>query len=209
MTGNSYGSFTAAASAGSYSLTLPWDQINVLTAINATPLGVDRVFRAEFFDMAGHKAVREVTVKLRCNPKGSSLEYACCNGASVLVNRHPFGSSYEACGTCDHNCQQKPPTWGSNVHCSDFRCEWTGQSTTPVSCDTYCASVSAHCTDPTKYSFDDNLGFAQYSNGTTTTHVLLYTCAQLPPATQNGLPLSAVYCDCVIDDLPPWYSQLP
>jgi hypothetical protein len=204
-TGNSYGAFMTAAAEGSYSLMVPWAAINTVAAIDADPPGVDRRFRAEFFDSAGHKTTRDLTVRLRCNAPGARTEQACCDGKQFFVNART------SCGTCNRACV--PPAWSSYVFtaCTQFHCSAQAAAMpTLQSCTAACASLGATCREINAYSTperDDWVGFAQYAEEAP----LLPTCDAVPAPVgpTTGSAFRSVTCMCSYESPPSWYSELP
>jgi hypothetical protein len=131
-----YGAFVADQQ-GSYSLDLSWDQINQAQGITFTTDEM-RMFRAEFFDVDGHSAVQNATLRLHCNG------LAACTGQCVdLHTGMQGGSQIVNCGSCGNDCS-------TGGECRNGRCvNWTDcvspASTTATSCSQYCAVLSARC----------------------------------------------------------------
>jgi hypothetical protein len=111
-TGGSYGAFATAAAEGSYSISLGWDAINAVRPIDAMPGGSPRVFRSEFFDVAGNKATRDISITFACDAGDVSPAFFCqtflgepctptlCGGVCTEVRLDPNN-----CGTCRNVCQ--------------------------------------------------------------------------------------------------------
>jgi hypothetical protein len=172
--GGTYGAFQVSTVAGSYSLSLSWNQIEQVREIIGPAGGVDRVFRAQFFDQTGHSTSQDITVKLWC---GSSSTDALCRGqCENLSNNALF------CGSCDNNCG----ALGSQT-CMMGKCVDAGlSSTTRQSCDSLCAASGMTCTAAS----------ASYQlNGCAPT----LQCSQVPPP--NGTcvadaPFEEIDCTC-------------
>src|SRR5215831_17411302 len=64
--GGTYGAFQVSTVSGSYSLTLTWGAINLVRTIGPDKGGTTRMFRAQFYDQAGHSTSQDVSVILRC-----------------------------------------------------------------------------------------------------------------------------------------------
>jgi len=92
--GGTYGAFATSSQEGSYSIKLTWDDIHNTSAINATPAGITRVFRATFYDVAGHESSKDVEVTLKCDDQNTSCDGKCFD----------LQTSAEHCGKCGFNC---------------------------------------------------------------------------------------------------------
>jgi len=89
---SSYGAFVGTGTPGSFTLSLTWSEVNdVMPIVAPTTAGVSRVFRAKFFDAAGHSAQRDATVTLKCG----GTEAACEAGVCVDLQ-----TDDENCGQC-------------------------------------------------------------------------------------------------------------
>jgi len=91
-TGSSYGAFATSAAEGAYSIQLDWGAIDLVRGIDAPVTGAARVFRARFYDVAGHTADGEATVTVQCERDG----LAACSGDCVDLL-----TSSDHCGACD------------------------------------------------------------------------------------------------------------
>jgi hypothetical protein len=221
--GGTYGSFAVAAAEGSYSLSLTWEQLNTTHSIEALPIGVERTFRAQFFDSAGHSATRDLTVRLRCNDPGTQAFRGCCAGVATDVNSSVYPTAYcglvntcRGCGSCGRQCMR--PAWsdtdttGGSSWCSGFRCVATKTCSAMMTCQACCASIDTTCIDPGMY-IRSNEGYAaeyagrsRYSDNATSS---LATCAATPAATStNGGTFVSVSCTCSDEQPPEWVPQL-
>ena len=117
--GLSYGSFATAASEGAYSLTLRWEDLQRLSAINFTA-PISRVFRAEFFDSTGNRTTRDVTLTLTCDGIGA------CNGVCTSL------TTISNCGSCGNFC-------GLNGTCTAGSC--VCPEGTDAVCGSYCEDL--------------------------------------------------------------------
>lgn len=109
--GLTYGSFQTSAAEGSYSLRLTWDDIHRTKGITFTK-DESRPFVAEFFDAAGHRATKTISIRLQCSGKGA------CDGTCVdLSQGRTTGTSRNVtdCGVCGHAC-------GANEACREGTC---------------------------------------------------------------------------------------
>jgi hypothetical protein len=92
----SYGAFATSDQEGAYSLSLTWDAIEESQDITFQQ-GQTRMFMAEFFDAAGHKTQKTISLQLTCNGM-----YAC--GGKCLAECGAMSTNREACsGVCAAN----------------------------------------------------------------------------------------------------------
>lgn len=112
-----FGPFVAAGQLGTYSITLSWAQIHQAEAIEFEMGGIQREFRAVFFDQAGHKATEDVVLELVCIG-GAACAGTCTDLAVDALN----------CGACGRTCDDGEdacesgaclPTFGSCVAYDD------------------------------------------------------------------------------------------
>ena len=71
-----YAPFSTGAQEGAYGLTLTYTEMGTVRAIHAPPGGAPRVFRAEMFDVAGHKATADISINLTC--RAQAICYGTC-----------------------------------------------------------------------------------------------------------------------------------
>ena len=90
----SYGPFVAAGQEGTYSITVSWEAIDQVEAIEFESIDVERVFRAEFYDTKGKSASRDTMITLSC-PGGGACDGACKD----------FQVDAENCGACENVCE--------------------------------------------------------------------------------------------------------
>lgn len=213
--GATYGSFQTSAAEGSYSLSVSWDQIDTVITIEAPPTGIERAFRAEFFDQGGNKATGDITVTLRCSSPGSTTNsYGCCAGTQTNWN-YEDGS----CGSCDsgggtfYGCPNGP-SWAASpapydATCSSFRCEWlTMSDSTRQSCTDHCLDVGATCVEPNTYTRTYATGVASYSGASGATYLM--SCDEVPPAMDiDGFTFASMTCFCGAEPVPSWFAELP
>lgn len=108
-TGATYGSFQTSAAEGSYQLIVTWDQLNSVQAILFdAPITRDVV--AEFYDQAGHKVQRSLTLTLACD---SASAAACSAGSCVDLN-----TSSAHCGSCNNALDEQVYCSGGQPTCS-------------------------------------------------------------------------------------------
>src|SRR6185312_17002618 len=70
-----YGAFATDASEGAYSISLTWDSMNAVVAVDTDAGGsVSRTMRATFFDVEGSTVWGEVSITLGC---GAATKAAC------------------------------------------------------------------------------------------------------------------------------------
>lgn len=148
VSGSSYGSFVE--SAGTYSITLTWAQINGVRSIDAAAGGTARVFEAVFTDMAGNMATRQVSVTMSCGASAAT----CTPGVCVDL------TSRTACGSCSNDCTDaEVDTGGVSVDANSCRpgsgtpyCTFTMREGVRRSCAAACSSRSLTC-DPDEDQF--------------------------------------------------------
>ena len=122
--GAAYGAFATSGQEGAYQLNLSWEQIDQLEAIEFE-LAADgqRTFIAEFFDGAGNRSERQISLTFDCGGFGACGGYCAqlrCDGECVYANTD------ENCGSCGNACGygycDEGSCWGaenSNALCSD------------------------------------------------------------------------------------------
>lgn len=100
--GAPYGAFVTSGQEGAYQMTVTWEDINTITAIDFAP-GADgmRSFTAEFFDGAGHKATRNISLTLSCS--GLAACDGRCREGRCGTQCVYFGDN-DNCGACDNDC---------------------------------------------------------------------------------------------------------
>lgn len=209
--GAQYGAFAAQAAEGAYSIALGFGQMNTVTAINADPRGLDRTFRAEFFDVDGHKSTSDITIHLTCSSQASPYD-GCCDG-----NVRDFRNSPN-CGGCGVTCDTAP-AWAANEGgCVDFVCAYDVETSTRSSCDTACGAVGAQCSVDLYYGAQQAfLGYAYYegtefgSGG----YFDIATCADVPPATvyddvyEVDVAFASQTCNwCRVGTAPAWVAEV-
>ena len=147
--GSNYGAFVSTAQEGSYTLTLNWDSIQTTRPIYSPEGGGPRMFKAEFYDQAGHKTSQNVEVSLICN---TNTSFAVCNGQCADLN-----NDKNHCGACDNPVtdpldryaycadRQKTCSYSFDLCDGNTDCTW-------VMSDTYnCGQCNRNCWD---YSAD-------------------------------------------------------
>ncbi len=192
----SYGTFATSASEGAYSMSLSWSEINLVQPINASPVGIDRTFRAEFYDVAGNMVWQDVNVTLRCEFGDSA-----CDGRCVETWRDSLD-----CGSCGHSCPSV--AWTSDfASCREYRCYWLSDPiSSRRSCDDFCASVGLVCIDHTDTGDEStSTGSGRYElDGEFTLPIDL--CADVPPSTLVDASFVDMECYCG-EPLPDWYDE--
>ncbi len=131
--GGTYGTFRTEASEGAYALELSWGKINQVKGIEAAAGGSPRVFRAEFFDAAGHTTAAELTITMRC----AGARQIACDGECLDGDDDP-----DNCGKCGKICSS--PAHG-DAACSGGACAFDCDSDYHQ-CGTSCASDDAVAT---------------------------------------------------------------
>lgn len=130
--GATYGSFAVSTVDGSYSVTLSWDALNTLAAINTPAGGTDRTFVATFFDQIGNMTSQSLTVHLECETATDGI----CDGDCTDLQQDDAN-----CATCAHSC-------GTNGTCVEGACYAPGGCFTVVTvtdCNAACAAGGATC----------------------------------------------------------------
>lgn len=133
-----YGSFTTSADEGTYGLALHWDDINDVEPIYTNVGGSPRVFRATFFDQAGHFMTQDITIDLDCGDEQSACAGECF---SLQTDEHN-------CGACGRNCEHS--LWTDDISpreevCRGGTCTWAVETSQRASCDDVCGQVSLEC----------------------------------------------------------------
>lgn len=100
-----YGAFATSGQEGSYTLSLSWAQMQQVADIMFRTMG-SRVFRAEFFDVAGHSVERTVTVGLTCG--GSHACKGRCGAACIVFTVQRI-SGTAACTSYGMTCLGSDP----------------------------------------------------------------------------------------------------
>jgi hypothetical protein len=141
VSANTYGSFTTSAAEGSYQLELTWDEIDRVRAINFTD-ELERVFEAEFFDVAGNRTTQTIAVTLFCDD--GPLAGACDGDCRSFTSR-------SNCGACDNACipQAQCDLDGATYACEcpagwgvcDGACVDLSLTTSCGACDVDCTSA--------------------------------------------------------------------
>lgn len=150
--GNTYGPFDAATGKGAYALTLTWNQISAVDAIDAPAGGVARTLTAEFFDSLGRKTAGQLEVRLVCpQPELGLCGGACTDFASDPMNCGACRRASPAAGTC---AQGKPaclpPRTLCGGACVDVRTSLSdcGACGRAVPMGASCQAGAIVCTDP-------------------------------------------------------------
>ena len=127
-----YGPFVAAGQEGTYSITLAWDAVHLAEAIEFEAMELTRVFQAEFYDQAGHKVRKDVSLALTC-AEGPACDSICID---ITTNSNHCGS---CSGVCEGGYEggKCAPKYGACINTrSGFE-----------SCDAYCASIGETCVE--------------------------------------------------------------
>jgi hypothetical protein len=128
----SYGPFVSAGQEGTYSITVSWADVDQVETIEFEDFSLDRVFRAEFFDMDGHKVSQDTTIALQCGGGGA------CDGSCK-----DFQSDGSNCGACGQLCSggcgggKCLPIYGDCITFTDGF----------VTCDDYCQVGGEQCVE--------------------------------------------------------------
>ena len=127
-----YGDFASSGGA-EYTASLDWTTIHQKLAIEFDE-PIDRTFRAEFTDAAGHVGWRDVSIRLTCG------DASACAGRCTDTR-----SSAENCGMCNRVC----PIVAGIGGCKAGACEPTLSecAATPIgiTCDDICGGMSRTC----------------------------------------------------------------
>jgi hypothetical protein len=120
-----YGAFATSAAEGAYELRLPWGDIDRVRPIDAPAEGASRMFRARFYDVAGHVAEDTFAITLRC----SVAELGVCGGDCVDLR-----TDERHCGMCN----AKVP---DGTECQDGIAGCVmGPESTPAACSDGCSN---------------------------------------------------------------------
>ncbi len=122
--GAAYGAFATSGQEGAYQLNLSWAQMDQLETIEFELAAEgQRTFIAEFFDGAGNRAERQITLTFDCGGFGACGGYC---GQLRCGSECVAAWSDENCGSCGNDCGygycDEGACWGaenSNALCSD------------------------------------------------------------------------------------------
>ncbi|HTM21646.1 MAG TPA: hypothetical protein VL172_14090, partial [Kofleriaceae bacterium] len=89
--GGTYATFATAAAEGAYGVTLTWEAIGQVAPIDEPAGGGERVFRAQFFDTAGHETTADLPITMACSWTSSAL----CAGECTYLPSDRYN-----CGAC-------------------------------------------------------------------------------------------------------------
>jgi hypothetical protein len=169
-----YGPFGPGAEKGAYSLSLTWDQINQAKAITFMT-NESRPFVAQFFDSAGHRAARTISITLTCNGINA------CSGSCVNLQ----GDSAH-CGACDVHCP------GGN-QCSGGAC--FVESFGAAACSSVCSGAHLTCTASCVFTAGTSPAaqVANYDNGPS---VSTASCSNVPSGGTVNNRFSDELCCC-------------
>lgn len=123
--GSSYGAFATSAAEGAYSISLAWGAVDLVRGIDTPTGGAPRVFRARFFDVAGHTADGDITVTLACE----NADLAACSGDCVDLL-----TSHDHCGACDTPAPDGSECIDGHAGCAE------GPENTPAACTDGCSN---------------------------------------------------------------------
>jgi hypothetical protein len=174
-----YGPFVTGAEKGAYSLVLTWDQINQAKAITFVT-DESRPFVAQFFDSAGKKAAKSVSIQLTCKGKNA------CSGACVNLQNDMMH-----CGACDAQC----PTGGiPSNYCRAGAC-FLG-SDAPVACSSACSQYNLTCSASCTFTGATSAAaqVAYYQGGAPAAYSS--TCTNVPSAGSGSATFDTEYCCC-------------
>lgn len=136
-----YGTFLKSGGGNAYAVTVDWETINELSAIEfVSGSSEDRVFIAEFTDGAGHVGSAQFTVSMQCSNGGGFCGDYCIDTNTDTNN----------CGGCGNECL-----------CDSGSCQTCeAKPVTPMdTCDDVCAAQAKTCSesacDVAGYGFDD------------------------------------------------------
>jgi len=148
-TGGSYGAFATSAAEGSYTITIDWGALVTVNALDAPATGGPLGLRAEFYDVAGAKSERALTITVRCD---ATLSDAICDGECNAL------TDASSCGACGYTCEDHVPasvtldraSSYTIVDCTqDRRCWFLTLTTEAIaagqSCREVCASKGLGC----------------------------------------------------------------
>lgn len=130
-----YGAFATSAAEGAYEIRLTWGQLNEVRRIDAPVAGAPREFLAQFYDVAGHVADEELSIKLRC----ATEDLGVCDGVCTDLATDP-----ENCGTCDSVVPSGSVCVNGMPACAP------GPESTPAACSDGCSNdgdIYVDCND--------------------------------------------------------------
>lgn len=133
--------FSKGSKAGAFDLELGWSTIGGAWSIEF-PKGSkgSRTVEAEFFDAAGHRVAKTLSITLECWEPSKGA----CGGSCVDTD-----SSGSNCGQCGNYCPSDS-SYGASGYCRSGKCaKWDGCDalTTNTSCNAICAARGKTCAD--------------------------------------------------------------
>lgn len=187
--GGSFGAFATSAAEGSYSITLTWDAIQTVRAIDAPASGGALDLKAVFFDVAGARAERTLRITLRCD--ASNTQGLCGGECTDLVG------DFENCGACRKDCRDEPSfaslpgevIYSNLPNCVESTCARyvivdPARLEAAATCKTLCTELGLSCPWPANIP----IGRATLESGS-----FDLTCDNKTP---NGDGVAYAFCGC-------------
>jgi hypothetical protein len=144
--GASYGAFTTLSTTGSYQLSLSWEALNEVAAIDFST-SAQRSFQARFFDQAGHVSSESLSITLTCGGTpacaGSCGAARCGDGTCTTNNGSPDTNGN---GICNNTCENLTTT---------SACGSCGNVCSTGSCGDVNGTVQCACTSGFQCGFGD------------------------------------------------------
>lgn len=100
-----YGAFQSTAQEGAYALVVSWDQLDQIDSISFND-HEDRIFRAEFFDIAGHRAEHDTTIRLTCGGDLACLG-DCWDASTCKLQSYTPQSCDDLCTEAELTCVEE------------------------------------------------------------------------------------------------------
>ncbi len=132
VNGQTYGAFSTSASEGAYSLTVSWNDIHLIRAINFLA-PITRTFNAVFYDQSGNTASDSKGITLACGSDGA------CDGACTDLD------SPNDCGGCDITCRYDQVCSSRNCRCPSGEAECSGLCRDTSDDDNHCGQCGHAC----------------------------------------------------------------
>ena len=123
VSGGTYGVFTASGASGAYTFALDWLTMQAVRGVTAAGVdGLERDFRAEFFDLAGNVGSATVTMLLHCGLTGYGVCNNQCRQLGTATNCSTCDEAVPVGGVCT-NYEPRCPTGRTNCNgtCVDLQ----------------------------------------------------------------------------------------
>ena len=156
--GTLYGTFLKSGGGNAYAVTVDWESINELSAIEfLTGSSEERVFVAEFTDGAGHVGSAQFTLSMQCSGGEGFCGDYCIDTNTDTSNCGGCGNECMCNNGACQTCEVKPVTpmdtcndvcAGQGKTCSESVCDVAGYGFDDAACTFPVASYNYYCDLP-------------------------------------------------------------